>query len=70
VTPERRREARAYAVTAPLIWQHYLNEALDDIDRLERELAAAKAELAELVVQARPGPTEAEDQPVRARRRR
>jgi hypothetical protein len=46
------------------------NRLRAQVEELQRELAAARAERDELMIRARPGPTPAEDQPVRARRRR
>ena len=77
MTSERRKLARERAERRGPISQSRagldrddLIAALDEIDRLERELAAVTAERDELLLRSRPGPTEAEDQPTRGRRRR
>jgi hypothetical protein len=87
VTPERRKQARDLARLQPLpaaagsihavavVLQGYVVEALDDIDRLERELGKVKRELEAFIIAGavagtvRMGPDETA-RPARARRRR
>lgn len=87
MTPTRKAELRAHAApgSSKLTWQYWLGEALDEVDRLERELADTRHahELLEQEVMAkvlqgaaagtvRLGPTEEqiEAMPRRPRRRR